>query len=376
MRKLDLSLMLLACLLVPPSSADGVAPTVVGRGAYPDLAVDSAGDVHLVYVRSGDLHYRKWDSASRAWGPETDTGLSATQPNRSDPEVALDSAERPHVLVGSSYAYWNGGDWISIAPGITRDTAMAIDSQDNVYVCKRGGANGGYLGLRLRRAGTDSFVSLPDPDTADGLPLGRNDHVYGHVFVNPVDDSVHLVYRHGNPTDLAYRASTNGGENWFGGGVSGDDAEGPSGHAASDGTIYVAGGHANIYRRTGTPSSWTPLGRAINAAGRDNPALATDTAGNLYVTTFGGKYNVRSGGEWVGERILPRLSDKPLGYAEVQGGPGSFVYVVWEEGDEVIRDVLAGTSDILFATIDSAGHVGQGGQPADPPEAPQNLTVN
>jgi hypothetical protein len=370
MRQMTISLLVITFsvfLLGSGPAAAQVAPSVVAQGAYPDLAVDSAGDVHLVYVRSGTLYYREYSAADRTWSTESQPGLGAGDVSRSDPEVVIDSQDRPHVLVGSSYAYHDGSGWIQINPGVTRDTAMAIDSGDNVLVCRRGGHEGGYLGLRIRRAGTSSFTSLPDPDVADGLPLGRNDHVYGHVFVNPVDDSIHIVYRHGAPDNCAYRGSINSGSNWFGGGVSGDDHEAPSGTASGDGTLYVVCGGGTVYERTATPSTWTSLGRAVQAGGRDLPALSTDGSDNLYVTSFGGRYNVRTAGSWIGESTLPALSGNPLGFAESAGGPGSFAYVVWEEGTLVNNDAVAGTSDILFATVGSDGSVGSGDQPPPPP---------
>ena len=345
------------------TTGGGVDPVQVATGAYPDLAVDGAGDVHLVYGRSGTLYYRKWTASTSTWSAEQSTGLGTGRVERSEPEVATDSQNRPHVFVGSSYAYWNGSSWVSINPGVTRDSALAIDSQDNVYICRRGGANGGWMGLRKRAAGSNSFISLPDPDTANGLPLGRNDHVYGHVFVSPADNSVHIVYRHGAPMNLAYRGSSDGGQNWFGGGVSGDDLEAPSGAAAADGSIYVVSGNGTVYRRTATPSSWSSLGRAVTAASRDLPALGTDQGNNLYVTSFGGKFNVRSVGSWAGQATLPGLSGQPLGFVESAGGPGNFAYVVWEEGSSVNNDLPnSGTNtSINFASVASDGTVGGGG---------------
>lgn len=358
---------------------DGVAPAVVAQGSYPDLAVDSNGNVHIVYARSGSLYYKKWNDGTKTWGPEDNIGLGVGRLERSDPEIVIDSRNRPHVLVGSSYAYWNGSSWNSINPGVDRDTAMAIDSEDNVYVIRRGGHNGGYLGLRVRKDGASSFTTLPDPDTANGLPRGRNDHVYGHIWVNPVDDSLHVTYRHGAPNHHAYRASTNGGQNWFGGGVSGDDFEAPSGAASSSGKIYSVSGNGTLYERTGTPSSWKSLGRAVSSGGRDLPALSVDRSGNVYASAYGGDWNVRAGGSWAGAKTLPKLSGQRLGFAETASGPGAFAYVVWEEGSSVNNDARAGTSDILFATLHPDGTVGTGGgtgpPPPEPPPAPTGLRV-
>jgi hypothetical protein len=277
---------------------------------------------------------------------------------RSDPEIVIDSSNRPHVMVGSRYAYWNGSQWVSIDPGASRDTAMAIDSNDNVFIVRRGGHNGGWLGLRVRYAGASSFSALPDPDNSNGLALGQNEHVYAHIVVSPLDDSLHILYRHGAPTAFSYRGSVDSGQNWFGSGISGDDNESPSAAAGGDGRIYAISGTGYVYRRSSTTISWNSWGRPLSAGRRDLPALAVDGAGNLYASSFGGRYNVRRGGAWINQSTLPSLSALPLGFAEVAGGPGGFAYVIWEEGASVNNDALAGTSDILFATIASDGHVG------------------
>ena len=234
---------------------------------------------------------------------------------------------------------------------------MAIDGFDNIYICRRGGASGGYIGLMKLPAGTSTWQSLSDPDIANGQPIGRNDHVYTHIFASDDDDTIHLVYRHAAPNDMAYRYSTDGGATFSGGGVSGDDAEAPSGYVGGDGNIYAIGGAGTVYERTGTPSSWQSLGGAVTAGARDLPAMAVDDDGTIYAASFGGRYNVYSSGAWVGEQILPNLNGASLGFAEVEVHDG-LGYAIWEEGNSVNNDAPAGTSDIIFATISPNGTVG------------------
>lgn len=327
-------------------------PTVtLGAGAYPDLAIDRSGQVHFVYVRDGGVYYRLLGPKGR-WSPEERVPIEAGNVARSDPDVALDPQQRPHVLSGQSYAWKDGGRWQTIPIDVKRDTALAIDSKGAVYVCRRGGHNGGLVGLLKRPAGAKAFVALPDPDIANGLPKGKgSDHVYGHVFTHPGDGSVHVVARHGAPLEVVYRVSLDGGKNWSGSGVSSDRFEAPSGVVAPDGTVFIATGNGTVYQREGSaPFTWETLGRALTASKRDLPALAADAAGRLYVTCFGGKYNVRSQGRWVGERRLPGPQGKPLGFVEVAAS-GANVYVVWEEGDRVNNDLPAGTSTLHFTRL-------------------------
>ena len=345
---------ILVVLAVPAWSQ--ISATKVGRGAYPDIAVDSAGGVHLVYVRDGKLRYRHRDSQSGRWSAEQDTGLAPGTVQRSDPEVVTDSRNWPHVLVGSSYAHLEGGRWRAIEPGIVRDTALAIDSRNRVYIVRRGGHGGGHVGLLVCEPGGSSFQPLPDPDVAGGLPLGRNDHVYGHVFGNPRDDSIHIVYHHGAPRHFAYRVSTDGGRTWASAGISDDDKEAPSGAVSGDGAVYVVSGTGEVFRRGGKPDEWTSLGRAVDAAGRDLPVIAVDAAGRVHVAGFKGRVNVHAGGKWLGQTTLPSLARKPMGFVDLAVSTDrQKVYAVWEEGEAVQNyEPAAGELDLLFAVLDPA----------------------
>lgn len=332
-------------------TTSAIQPERVGDGAYPDLAADAGGGLHLVYVRDGALYYRHRPAGAQVWEPEQATGLRAENPHRSDPEVAVDSRRQPHVLVGRSYAWRENGVWKALDPGVERDTAMAIDGQDNVFICRRGGAHGGFLGLRQRHAGADRFKDLPDPDVAGGLPKGQNDHVYSHLFISPRDQSVHVVYRHGAPSRCAYRVSTNGGLTWAGGGISDDDLEAPSGLALADGTIYVISGNGTVHERVGGPGEWRSSGRALSSGRRDLPVLAADGAGNLYAAGFGGRWNVRVNGRWTGEQRLPAPRGQSLGFVALTSTPDGRVWACWEEGNQVNQEQVAGTSGLWLAQL-------------------------
>ncbi len=356
--------------IYPPS--DGLSPQVVATGAYPSLAADSQSNVHLAYARDGKLWYRKFDAETETWSNEQWTGIDQYASYRNKPKIVVDSQDRPHLVGGKSngtgrYAYWNGSKWVVFSEDLNRDTDLAIDGQDNVYFVKRGGAFGGYVGARLRLAGSSSLNILPDPDTANGLPLGRNDHVYASVVVNPVDDSVHVVYRHGKPTNFAYRTSEDIGQNWAGGGVSGNDDEEPSCTASASGAIYVVSGRGDAYVKTGEPSQWQYLGRAVIAGDRKLPVVSSDTGDNLYFGSFGGRFNVLDGGTWLAdldggdsELKVPSLSGDSVGFLRVAAAPqGGFAYVIWEEGGVLAaNDNARDNFDLVFSTLDLQGQIG------------------
>jgi len=203
-------------------------PPSVAQGAYPEIAIDASGDIHLVYARGESLYYKRFDSNSEKWSKEENVGLSTEKVHRSDPEIEIGHDGTLHTIVGPDYAFKNDGDWKSIDPDVVRDTALTVDSNGNVFLCRRNFSEDGYIGIQKRPFGKEHFVSLPHPDIAAGFPTGRNNHVYGDIAVSPLDDSIHVVYRHGTPTHCAYRFPTDGGQTWQGGGIVDDDREAPS----------------------------------------------------------------------------------------------------------------------------------------------------
>lgn len=345
-----------------PTIPSGTTPIKIATGTYPNIAVDAQGDAHIVYESNGKLMYRKFTASTNSLGNEQDTGISQNASYRNDPDVAIDSQNHPHVLGGlgnngGKYAYWNGTTWAQIG-SFNRDTAIDIDTNDNVFVVQRAGASGGYLGLFKRAANATTFTQLPDPDIANSLPKGENDHVYADIFINKKDNPINIVYRHG-PTgsQFSYRSSNDGGNNWSGGGVSNDDTEAPSGAGHINGTNYVISGNGTVFFRSGLTGTWAQGGHVVSAATRHLPSITVDKNGNIYVTSFGGKYNIqKTGSQFTGERKITSLSGQAIGFVRTAGSSG-FAYVVWEEGASVnaANDNQYKNFDLIFATLDADG---------------------
>jgi len=342
-----------------PQNGNGIAPLKVATGAYPAIAVDTNNDVHIAYARGGKLLYKKYTSSSRSWSSEQDTGVSQYASYRNDPDIVTDSQNRPHVIGGTGdgggqYAYFNGSNWVKIG-SFNRDTAIAIDGNDNVYVVQRGGHSGGFIGVSKKTSNSNTFSTLPDPSVN-----ARNDHVYTDIFTSPTDNSVHIAYRHGEPTACAYTYSTNGGSSWSGGGISGDDAEAPSGTVSQAGNVYTICGSGGTYSKSGNPSSWNNLGNSVNAGARQLPVLSTDSYNNLYSSSFGGKYNIRVGNSWIGQKTLSGLSTKSKGFMRVGGARnGQYTFAIWEEGNSnAANDNNSDNFDLVFASVNSKGIVG------------------
>ncbi len=130
-----LAIAVLALTCSAPALAQGASeqlgPRVtVASGSDPDVAIDSAGGLHVVYARAGATYYRQVDYPDSV-GAEYYVGSG------DDPQVAVDSLDRPHVVMGAvRYSRWNGSGFI---PPITvanawRKPRLAIDSQDRVHV--------------------------------------------------------------------------------------------------------------------------------------------------------------------------------------------------------------------------------------------------
>jgi hypothetical protein len=83
----------------PPQPVGGTNPVL---GAYPDVAVDAEGNAHVVYAHGGTLWYIRYDATSGTWQPPRDTGINGVASYRNEPDIALDSQSRPHVVGGTA----------------------------------------------------------------------------------------------------------------------------------------------------------------------------------------------------------------------------------------------------------------------------------
>jgi hypothetical protein len=312
-----------------PSRAD-TKPTLVTEGAFADIQIDARGDLHLVYARDDRVYYRRYDSAARQWGDERFTGIAEVPwMARSEPDICVDSRNRPHVFAGAVYAHLADGAWktMQLAEKL-RDTELAIDAGGNLYLVHRGGNHGGFMGFRTLPAGANEWVTRADPDKP---LLGRNDHVYPDLAVSPVDQSLHIVYRHGNPKKTAYRRSADGGRTWpVREGIT--DHEPEAAHVIVDfnGNVYATDGGGFFYRRS--EAGWARETQAVEAPRRGQPELAVDRKNTIYCACWGGRYNIRVNGVWTGARTLPRATDRGvIGFVELIGTDEG-AYLAWEEG--------------------------------------------
>jgi len=301
-------------------------PEQIATGNFPDIATDKDGNIHIVYNRDG-LKYIKYNISNKSWGKEESPECNCTNVKRSDPDIVVNSQGYPIVFCGTQAARWNGESWIVSDPGATRDAELIIDSKDNVYVCHRGGNNGGYIGFKKLPAGTNKWFSMTDPDQKH---KGKNDHVYSDMWVSS-DDVIHLVQRHGPVVEVTYRRSDDEGLSWpVEMDISTERSEAPHIIADHEGTIFITTGKGYVYQNEAV--KWDSLGRQLLVLGRSQPEFGLDQQNNIYMTAFGGHFNILTAAGWIGANQLEPLSEVGhIGFVETAGA-GDFAYVIWEEG--------------------------------------------
>jgi hypothetical protein len=284
---------------------------------------------------------------------EQEVGCQCTNVQRSDPDIVADSNNNPHVFCGTEYAKLVDGKWELIPPGINRDTELVIDNKDIIYLVHRGGNNGGYIGIKKLVPGKDSWENLTDPDKNSP---GPNDHVYCDIAVSPVDNSLHLVQRHGHTLEVNYRASFDCGLSWpVDIPVHAERSEAPHITIDNNGKVYITTGHGRALYFDGR--NFTDEGIVVHGNHRRQPELIADVQNNIYTTCFEGQFNIRNETGWGVRQYLPNVSGaEKIGFVEAAAAQNS-VYIVWEEGSGNTDTGLLDSASIFVAKLTSDGNL-------------------
>ena len=205
-----------------------------GFDAYvPDLAVDSADNLHVVWQENDNILHRKWTAATQSWSSIT---LISTESiaGSNNPDIGIDSSDNIHVVWSDEsdildadpdmdifYKIWNDTKqaW-STAQLVSTESndgsyvpALVIDSIGNVHVTWADDAD--YL---IMDADRDIFYKYLDASTKVWQPVEilSNESNY-MATTNPdivVDslDNLHVVWEDASPffgsegdTDIFYR---------------------------------------------------------------------------------------------------------------------------------------------------------------------------
>jgi hypothetical protein len=337
-------------------------PVWVAKGSYPDITADASGKLHLVYVRDGRLFYRWYLPEKSELSDEIPTPVIFSParalwgPNRSDPEVVAGSDGTIHIFAGQQFAFWNGMAWVTSTTMVTRDTDMAVDGNGTVYLCTRGGFNGGHVGLVKKEKNAYTFSPVkkdPDTGTIEGAKWkGVNNHVYGSISTDHLN-RIHLVYRQAQPEYVSYRVSSDGGETWKGCGVYGGtewQGEAPDICVTPSGEVFVISHSGELFTLAEKELVFRSAGKMVSCGNRDLPSVNAGENNAVAVTSFGGKYNIYSNGTAGQERKISPVTGQPVGFAD-NCFAGSTGWLIWEEGKDVDNEVLEGTSLIFISNI-------------------------
>ncbi|NEW83087.1 MAG: DUF5060 domain-containing protein [Mariniphaga sp.] len=337
-------------------------PLFIGMGSYPDITADKNGILHITYVRDTSLMYRNYNPDTNTLGNEVFTSLTCLKdsflgPNRSKPVIKVDSKGFIHVFVGQQYGYFDNNSWVKIDPNATRDTDMDIDQDGTVYIVKRGGSNGGSIGVNVRKPDGSKFQPTetdPDKGTTEGKNWLRKNgnHPYGNIRID-TKNTIHIVYRQALPEFVSYRQSTDGGKTWKGTGVfGGEQWQGETSDigVTASGKVYVVSQIGEIYYLDKTTFKFSKLGKAITSENRELPTISTGNDNLMCVSSFGGKYSIYFGGKFTSEQKFPSYLNKPLGFLKT-AITSNQIWGVSEEGEHIDIEIMKGSSSIFLKKL-------------------------
>lgn len=343
----------------------GLAPAQItptgGVGAYPDLALDRFGNLHLAYARNRITYYRALVPSTGAIGAEETPGVGASRDHQYQPDVAADSKGVVHILGNAHYNTKTAAGWgTATRPrNLSRDHHMAIDANDNVWIVYRGA----HLAVSQRKAGKTTW------EPRVGLfSDGTSNHVYPDIAAGS-DGTVHVVFRaygaaymrHYDCGYVRFDGTSWGSAEWVCNHSGSKVYEAP--HVAMDRNdvpwVSWPEGPINVAHR-GTPSTWTRVVRTGIASARDEPTIGIDRAGNKVVCTYGGRYLVYNATtqQWTAGTIQPTTPGQPIGFVDVVGSKRG-CFVVWEQGAGVDKHLGANPNgvDLVVAKIMPDGSV-------------------
>jgi hypothetical protein len=287
------SAVFLTLMLFAPLSgglAQTINPTwnkqIVDNGAYPSLAVDSNGNVHVTYASNTGLKYASWNGLSWSIQPVEKNASYYVYSS-----LALDSSGNPHISYcsdastnyGLNYASWTGSAWniqtVDSTGKIGSTSSLTLDSAGNPHISYVGDTG---LKYAIWNGSTWNTLTVDQYGTGPALALDS--------VGNP---HISYVYWDGTSSVLEYASWTD--STWI---VQTVDQNGSSGgHLVLDSTgnphINYAYYDSNPYTIPNATTylkyaSWTGSGWSIQTVDTLNVpfssfSLALDSSGNPHI---------------------------------------------------------------------------------------------
>lgn len=356
MKSFRSALILAALLLTLTAAFAGAQIKPIGtQGAYPDIQLDKAGNLHLVYGRLGKTYYRMLSASTGALSAEESTGCAASSDHQKQPDVAIDSKGVVHVLGGAIYNTRTASGWgKALVPGINRDHHMTVDTSDNVWVVYRGL----QLTAKMKAANASAFGAA-----ANIFSGGGTDHVYPDITAGN-DGSVHVVFRMRFPSnyDCAYvrydpKTQKWAPVEWACNNGYAKVEEGP--HVAIDRNgvpwVTIPEGGLRLNHRTG--GKWNTISTVGAAHTRDEPTIGVDSYGNKFIGKWGGTiyvYNAASS-KWTTAK-LPSTNGDPIGFVDVVSGADG-AWMVYEQSKTVNKSIGARSAELVVVRVMADGSI-------------------
>jgi hypothetical protein len=273
--------------------------------AFPKIAVDSSGGLHVVWHSSGPyaIYYKASADGGEIWTPTR--RLTWNPGNSGWPAIAVDSSDNLHVvwnddMPGNAEIYYKkstdgGAAWtlqkrLTWTSDYSESAAIAVDSSDNLHV----------VWSDYTPGNCEIFYKSSSDVGVTWIPSKRLTWTSGSSW-DPniaVDTSgnLHVVWGDDTPGNYAvyYKKSTDGGGTWTPAkrlSLTSGNSAGPAIAVDSSDNLHVVWqddtpGNYEIYYRKSTDggTTWSPGMRLTWTSGESySPCIAVDYFSNLHV---------------------------------------------------------------------------------------------
>jgi len=278
-----------------------------GGSVHPAIAIDSNNNLHVVWhdwtPGNPEIYYKRSTDGGSTWSPTK--RLTWNSSSSRYPAIAIDSNNNLHVvwedsIPGNSEIYYKrstdgGSTWgatkrLTWTSGGSYDQAMAIDSNNNLYVVWEDSTPGNYeIYYKMSTDGGSTWGATKRLTWTSGSS-------YEPAIAIDSNNNVHVVWHDLTPgnAEIYYKMSTDGGSTWGATKrltwTSGDSAY-PAIAIDSNNNVHVVWhdltpGNAEIYYKMSTDggSTWGATKRlSWNSGSSYGPAMAIDSNNSIYV---------------------------------------------------------------------------------------------
>ncbi len=320
------------------NSTEVVSTESISTSHVPSLAIDSAGNVHIAwcdntnYAGAGsdwDIFYKQWDTSTSSWST-TEIVSTESITHSYYPSLAVDSVGNVYVVWGDEtdyagagsdrdifYKRWNAtsSSWTTTevvsteSTGYSHDSSIDVDSVGNVHIAWEDWTD--YAG-----AGTDNDIfykrwnaTSSSWTTTEVVSTESTTHSYypslavdsvGNVYVVWGDDTNYAGA--GSDRDIFYKRWDTSTSSWTTTEVVSTESTGYSHDSSIDvdsvGNVYIAWEDVTNYAGAGNDEdifykSWDVFSSAwtstevvsTESTGNSNvPSLAVDSVGNIHIS--------------------------------------------------------------------------------------------